>query len=1179
MGLLPLSNHLALIRDCYPPASSSSSGSTSLPSPQSNPLGKLTFYAVHRPQKTPKVLAALVDRARSARSSASPGPTPSKARTDLGVTVEIVRAVVVEWGESDRDDTAGVLKNAVAEGALRVAELALGGGGDSPGYVRQQKRDPEMEARGASLFHAVATYLSPPFFATSLEEGRGDDTGMGRTYLRCLSLVSALAQVSGGAAEAQSRSIALKALEGAVKSEFLVAAASVQDYDKQVEEIVPALAANIVEADLAELRLQLDKAFSSDSALKPLPRKLSSRKSASISSPSDPPSPTDLTSLALPSFLLLSRLSPSPQALSSFLGALCTFLDRFSPASSSPSPSSTSSGTLWRAPAQPLVLFLARDCVLRAAPVALQPAASSWWIDRVGEIYDSGAEHKSVTLLYVLKHLLEPSPALGTAGGVSKPTALHTLLELLVRRARFRPRGVNSPGQSPNPSMGNLLGAVSARPSLDDGAAEEEDDEESEEDAADPLLAPLFATLGALARAASHPEQGAGGYSTELDDLAAELIGVLRALFGLSSPPVGGAGVGAGSERAARVLRGMSEEEQSKARRRAVRALRVWVEDAALPAGSDLQEGGTKGGVEDDGVRRPRRDLGASEMTIRPEGRRAEENETAAGGLAGGVPGLTLGAAVNGNGSLGATVPTTFVMPASPTSSPAPSPARPAPSANSPSVDGTSSRDPISPSTFLPTLFLLTHPDPLIRLEYGKTLRAYLAREVPAFSSSSSGSSVSAAEQARFYRLVHGAVYALASGEIRAPSSGYASSAAGGASGFGSSFLSPSSPLTAASSLPTSPSIPLDAAPSPSASLPSAADYALLASLLSPSSRSAYPSASFYSAATAVLEGLPALLAFADQAATNWEVGLAGPGEGAKHEVRARACREVAVRGVEWVWKAGWGGRELGEAVEEALTALSPHIIPSNLSLTSTFPSLPLGSPSVSSPLNASLIVDILAADANLQRATGLDRAELRETLGRRWEAEKVRGEAEVPTSPTRSPYLSSTLPSRSFVNLTLSGSSHGHSASSPGTNGGESSLLNFSPSRGGSTVRLPSANPSLAPSSRHASLAFSLGAGSTHTGGAGSSLLAPSLADLQLSLGGGGGSGATSGQRSARTSAAPSIASSAGGLGAEARSLAEGGRRRTSRARAEDVLGRVGQGRARTRSSAAHVGGKQTML
>lgn len=155
MGLLPTPNHVALIRDCYvqPHSSSSSSPSASapLPQPASNALSKLTFYAVNRPTKIPKVVAHLVERASKARASSGP-----KARADLAVTVDIVRGLVVETGESGKEGAGELIKGAMAEEALRVAEMALGGEGGkgdlfSTAQVRSGKRDPEMEARGASL--------------------------------------------------------------------------------------------------------------------------------------------------------------------------------------------------------------------------------------------------------------------------------------------------------------------------------------------------------------------------------------------------------------------------------------------------------------------------------------------------------------------------------------------------------------------------------------------------------------------------------------------------------------------------------------------------------------------------------------------------------------------------------------------------------------------------------------------------------------------------------------------------------------------------------------------------------------------------------------------------------------------------------------------------------------------
>lgn len=211
MGLLSTPNHQALIRDCYPPHSSSSSSSQgSLPQPVSNALSKLTFYAVNRPAKIPKVVAALVERATKARA----GSSTHKSRQDLAVTVEILRALVVECGESGKDGAGELIKGAIAEDALRVAEMALGGEGAKDGLVattaqiKREKRDPEMEARGASLvrletgkrdhglladkltlaqFLAFATFLTPPFVGVA--------DGVGRHYLRCLSLLSGLAQL------------------------------------------------------------------------------------------------------------------------------------------------------------------------------------------------------------------------------------------------------------------------------------------------------------------------------------------------------------------------------------------------------------------------------------------------------------------------------------------------------------------------------------------------------------------------------------------------------------------------------------------------------------------------------------------------------------------------------------------------------------------------------------------------------------------------------------------------------------------------------------------------------------------------------------------------------------------------------------------------------------------------
>ncbi|GAA5860337.1 hypothetical protein JCM8547_003467 [Rhodosporidiobolus lusitaniae] len=1156
MGLLPLSNHLALIKECYPPPSSSSD----LPAPLSNPLGKLTFYGVNRPQKTPKVLAALVERARTAAgaggaasSSGGGAGAGGKAREDLAVTVEIVRALVVEWGESGKDEAPGVIKNAVAEGALRVAELALGGGSNGAELrsVKQQRRDPELEARGASLFHAVATYLSPPFLGTQLEEGRGDGSGMGRAYLLCLSLVSSLAQVE----EAKSRYIALNALAAAASSEFLVSAASVQDYVKQVEEIVPALLSNVVETDVTDLKEQLVKTLASKSTLSPLPFSLSSRKSSSISPPSSALSHSSLSSLALPPLLTLFRLAPSPHALTALLASLTTFLDSHSPSTSSLGPSA-----LWHAPSQPFVVLLARDAVLPATADPLRPTAASWWVDRVGEIYDTGSDHKSGTLLHVLKKLLA-SPD-GSGSGVNKSAALHTLLELLVRRARFRARGVHSPGHSPNVSMGALVVPSASGTSTPASPPAQQDEEDEDRD---PLLPSIYSTIAALARSAS---SASSGYKGELDDLAASLVAVLRSLCGTPLSPSSASG----SERATRFARGLSGEELSRARRRVVKALRVFVEGAERIPGFEVAR--TTEGLGVNGLGGGRWELernGGSEATILPPRSGEKKDAEAADGTVrairgDGIPGLHLGAVVDADSTVRApktsadstlsstsssnsrpAIPSQIVTVASPTVSSPPSPYFPS---STPKLDP-SAREPVALFTFSPSLFLLSFPDPALRLEYARTLRAYLKTEAPA-----ALAAAPAGESTRFFRLFFGQVHSVARGEISSPSAFSPLSATHpSASPSVSSAFPPSSPPA---------SRPLTSSGSPSASsLPLPSDYSALLQLLSTALSILSPSA--------VLEGFPVFAALDGGAATNWEVGLAG-GElglgagveggrdgGGKDQERAQACREVTAWGVREVGRV-WGVGEVEEVGRETLDALSPLVIPISSSsslppVSAQFAAIPLAATSASLDINRA--IKLLASSSRLQRAAGLDRAALASALARSWETVKSEGEA---SSPSRSLYLSTTLPSRSFLNLSLGASGSGTPLHHPlGT-----------ASRAGSTLRLASAsistsnggngNGSLAPSSRHASLSYSLGTS------VGSSLNAPSLADLQHSLGGGNGIGQHGVARSTRTtSAAQSFVSTA--TGETGLTSGGGGRRRTNRQKAESVLEKVGRGGGRNRA------------
>lgn len=198
LGLLHTSNHLALISACYPPKPQATPISDL--KPDSNALSKLCFYASSRPKKLPKVVAAIHERAdRDAKSAASGN---AKARADLAVSVDVVRGLVLECRSE---------LQCFAEQALKVVELALVAG------KQDSKRDLELEARGAGLvrlfvlltrlvllswlfrltqshwyiphlqFHAVSVLLSGPSV--------GLDLGLLQQYLRCLSIISSMAQL------------------------------------------------------------------------------------------------------------------------------------------------------------------------------------------------------------------------------------------------------------------------------------------------------------------------------------------------------------------------------------------------------------------------------------------------------------------------------------------------------------------------------------------------------------------------------------------------------------------------------------------------------------------------------------------------------------------------------------------------------------------------------------------------------------------------------------------------------------------------------------------------------------------------------------------------------------------------------------------------------------------------
>ncbi|SCV67980.1 BQ2448_101 [Microbotryum intermedium] len=378
------SNHLKLIDACY--AVDLGSGTkTELPGAVSNSLGKLTFYASGRPKKIPKVTAVLLERAEKNARAAQSGGVNSKARGGLAVTLDVMRGLVVEC----RDELACFVAH-----ALRCVELGLT-------RNKSQQRDVPLEAKAASLFVAVSIYSTAPF--QSLNDGAG------KLYLRCLALISSLAQL-GSDHTGGSRLIALQAIKGTVTSELLYSASS--DYDSLVEEIAPALLHNIIDLPSNQLQNDFSDDDQSDSAFSTVNvGPLADRKAREIEPSSDEPSVEQVGKEALDILRSLAHLSHGAQ-LSSMLTAMGNYLDR------------ARSGALWKERA--LITWLGKT-IIAACPVQYRATVVGWWLDMIVEIDDTDATPKSEVLLYTLAQILRGPTSLvglGIGGVVNQLTSL-----------------------------------------------------------------------------------------------------------------------------------------------------------------------------------------------------------------------------------------------------------------------------------------------------------------------------------------------------------------------------------------------------------------------------------------------------------------------------------------------------------------------------------------------------------------------------------------------------------------------------------------------------------------------------------------------------------------------------------------------------------------------------------
>ncbi|GAA5824604.1 hypothetical protein JCM10212_004525 [Sporobolomyces blumeae] len=1019
MGLIPRPNHLVLIRDCYPPAPSSSAAPLApIPSPVSNGLGKLSFYAVHRPKKLPKVVHVLLERATKDRAAAAGGGGGGggsvKARQDLGVTLDVLNGIVRELGESTGDG-AGELVKAVAEDVLKAAELALSGGTAAKGKGKGRKRDYEMEAKGASLFASVAILLTPPFF--------GLREGFGKQYLRCMSFLSDLAQLDGPEA-GQSRLIALEALRAAAASDILYQTAG--DYEMQAEHLVPAIISNCHTVPVPDLRKLFHDA-ESESEPSRLAATLSARKPPTITASSDPPNAHDLASVAVPTLRLVARLSDSSQLIS-LHAAVSTFLNRHR------------SGELWHGNSQTFVGWLASS-LLAASTVSYRPAVVGWWVDQVGEIYDAEPQHKSVTLLYVLSSLLRGKTNLYglPVGGV-----LSTMAELLIRRARVAnrirstvpsPTGPNSqrlpvpaepiPLSSPSSSSAGL--DISPSPAVDYPQDR------------DLLTRPILSTIASLANRFYYVDQ--------LDDLVADLVGLISSLRG----PDGAFD--------------MNKDDKVRAATKLVVALRLLLEEAHRGTGKLEAAPGSANGKPSrggsNGVSTMKR-AEPSEITVRNGSGARDATGLDRLDL---PPPIASEATLESNGiMLGAATGTSrtdsasddvFALRSKKEASEQPtiiaddgarldSTSQPLSGLSSPPTSGYRNR--VSPRTFEKSLFLLSAGDPILRTEYVKAAVTYLTLELNLRGIEAASTPLSP-DLAYLWKSLHSHAFVLAT----TPSLSLPPPSASTRANSTTSATDARHPLTRVRSQRSLRSASLDSTasrPPPHLQIPSSSttmtlsgpasptDYAAIARLLEATHR--------LGSASAVVEGVPMLIAL-ERVATEWENGSEGRERSLE---RAHACREIVARAVTEIGRM-WNIREVEEIGREVLDSLSPSVMPAFGSAATAFAARPATGPA---ELQQGTLVEAIAFSDALQSAAALDRTSLAALLGANW-APEVGGRAR--SGSLMSPYANGGVggTSRSVLALPLGSSARVHSIAG----GLPSSAAATSPPRGPGSMRTPS--------------------------------------------------------------------------------------------------------------------------
>ncbi|EST08442.1 hypothetical protein PSEUBRA_001855 [Kalmanozyma brasiliensis GHG001] len=219
---IPKSNHKKLVDDCYPAPKALL---TSAPDyrPNSNELGRLTYYAENKPAKLAKVGAFLDAKAQAdARAAKGSGAAADKGKAGLMITLAITKNLLTECKSSYNY-------------FIKPAQSIITAGLDAAQPTQGRPRDLEISARAASTFYALASFLDPATVSV-------DDS-----FQRILQSFAALSVERPGGSNGEdaeqrnrTRLIGLGALAGAVGSDATYASNST----KYISLITPALVEN-----------------------------------------------------------------------------------------------------------------------------------------------------------------------------------------------------------------------------------------------------------------------------------------------------------------------------------------------------------------------------------------------------------------------------------------------------------------------------------------------------------------------------------------------------------------------------------------------------------------------------------------------------------------------------------------------------------------------------------------------------------------------------------------------------------------------------------------------------------------------------------------------------------------------------------------------------------------------